>query len=128
MNEEYAHEQNRLGKMFVAFALFQIIVLLLATITWAFLPWLGMAGRTETEAMILMLAPLVGGWAFSIISLVLFIPALVAGIALIKRREFGRAMGIAAAAIALLEIPFGTIFGIYAIRRLKALKQRRREI
>ncbi|MBA3786485.1 MAG: hypothetical protein H0X15_13300, partial [Acidobacteria bacterium] len=76
MNEEHAQEQKRLGKMFVAFALFQIIVLLLATVAWAFLPWLGMAGRTENEAMILMLAPLLGGWAFSIISVVLFVLSL----------------------------------------------------
>ena len=122
MNEEYARLQNRLGKMFVAFALFQIVVLLLATIAWSMLPWLGMAGRTENEAMILMLTPLLGGWAFSIISVVLFVPSLVAGIALIKRWEFGHAMGIVTAVVALLEIPFGTIFGIYAIRRLKSLK------
>ncbi len=122
MNEEHAQEQKRLGKMFVAFALFQIIVLLLATVAWAFLPWLGMAGRTENEAMILMLAPLLGGWAFSIISVVLFALSLIAGIAILKNSSAGRAVGIAAAYIALLEIPFGTIFGIYAIRRLKSLK------
>lgn len=124
MNEEQAQEQKRLGKMFIAFALFQIVVLLLAVIAWMFLPWLGMAGRTETEAMILMLAPLVGGWAFSIISIVLFALSLAAGIAVFKNSSAGRVAGIAAAYIALLEIPFGTIFGVYALRRLKSLERR----
>ncbi len=122
MTEEHAQEQKRLGKMFVAFALFQIIVLLLATIAWAFLPWLGMLGRTETEATILMLAPLFGGWAFSVVSVVLFALSLIAGVAILKNSNSGRAVGIAAAYVALLEIPFGTIFGIYALRRLKSLK------
>ncbi|HEY0051683.1 MAG TPA: hypothetical protein VGB68_20465 [Pyrinomonadaceae bacterium] len=122
MNEEKAREQKRLGVMFIAFALFQILVLLLATIAWMFLPWLGMAGRSETEAMILMLAPLVGGWAFSIISILLFVLSLVAGIGVFKNSNAGRVAGIAAAYIALLEIPFGTIFGVYALRRLKSPK------
>jgi hypothetical protein len=120
MNEENAREQKRLGKMFIAFALFQIVVLLFSTIAWMFLPWLGMAGRTETEAMILMLAPLVGGWAFSIISVVLFALSLTAGIAVFRNSNRGRSFGLATAYIALLEIPFGTIFGFYAIRRLKS--------
>ena len=122
MNEEHARQQKRLGKMFVAFALFQIIVLLLATMAWAFLPWLGMLGRTETEATILMFAPLFGGYAFSIVSIVLFALSLIAGIAILKNSNSGRAVGIAAAYVALLEIPFGTIFGIYALRRLKSMK------
>jgi len=122
MNEEYARQQKRLGKMFVAFALFQIIVLLLATISWSFLPWLGMLGRTENELTILVLTPLLGGWVFSVVSVVLFALSLIAGIAILRNSNAGRAVGIAAAYIALLEIPFGTIFGIYAIRRLKPLK------
>lgn len=97
MNEEYARQQKRFGKMFIAFALFQIIVLLLATIAWAFLPWLGMLGRTETEATILMLAPLFGGWAFSVVSVVSFALSLIAGVAVLKNSSSGRAFGIAAA-------------------------------
>ena len=122
MIEEHAQEQKRLGKMFIAFALFQIVVLLLATISWAFLPWLGMLGRTENEAMILMLAPLLGGWAFSFVSVVLFALSIVTGIATLKNSSSARSFGLVTAYIALLEIPFGTIFGIYAIRRLKPLK------
>ncbi len=122
MTEDHARQQKRLGKMFVAFALFQIIVLLLATIAWAFLPWLGMLGRTETEATILMLAPLFGGWAFSVVSVVLFALSLIAGITVLRNSNSARSFGLVTAYIALLEIPFGTIFGIYALRRLKSLK------
>ena len=122
MIEEHAQEQKRFGKMFIAFALFQIVVLLLATISWSLLPWLGMLGRTENEVMILMLAPLLGGWVFSVVSVVLFVLSLIAGIAILRNSNAGRAVGIAAAYIALFEIPFGTIFGIYAIRRFKSLK------
>jgi hypothetical protein len=122
MNEEYTPQENRIGKMFIGFALFQIVVLLCATVTWAFLPWLGMAGRTENEAMILMLTPLLGGWAFMIVSIVLFALSLVTGILILRNRNSARSFGLVTAYIALLEIPFGTIFGIYAIRRLKSLK------
>lgn len=122
MNEEYARQQKRFGKMFIAFALFQIVVFLLATVAWAFLPWLGMLGRTETEATILMLAPLLGGWAFSFVSILLFALSLTAGITVLRNSNSARSFGLITAYIALLEIPFGTIFGIYALRRLKSLK------
>jgi hypothetical protein len=122
MNEKYAQDQKRFGIMFITFALFQIVVLLLATVAWMFPPWLGMAGRNETEAMILMPAPLVGSWAFSIISVVLFALSLTAGIVPLRNNNSGRSFGLVTVYIAWLEIPFGTIFGIYAIRRLKLLK------
>lgn len=122
MNEEYIEKENRLGKMFVAFALFQIVVLALATISWSFLPWLGMLGRNENELTILVLVPLLGGWAFSVISVILFVLSLVAGITILANKNFGRFLGVFTAYIALLEVPFGTIFGIYAIRRLKLHK------
>lgn len=105
--------------MFVAFAIFQIVVFLLATVAWMFLPWLGMLGRTETEVKILMLTPLLGGWAFSAIATILFLPALVSGIAIVKRQEWGRVIGIVTAVLALLEFPLGTAFGVYALRRLR---------
>ncbi len=122
MNEEYARQQKRLGKMFIAFALFQIVVFLLATVAWAFLPWLGMLGRTETEATILMFTPLFGGYAFSFVSILLFALSLTAGITVLRNSNSARSFGLVTAYIALLEIPFGTIFGIYALRRLKSLK------
>ena len=122
MNEEQSRQQKRLGKRFIAFALFQIIVLSLATISWSFLPWLGMLGRNENELTILVLTPLLGGWVFSVVSVVLFVLSLIAGIAILKNSNAGRSFGLVTAYIALLEIPFGTIFGIYALRRLKSLK------
>ncbi len=122
MNEEQSRQQKRFGKMFIAFALFQIVVFLLATVAWAFLPWLGMLGRTETEATILMLMPLLGGWAFSFVSILLFALSLTAGITVLRNSNSARSFGLVTAYVALLEIPFGTIFGIYALRRLKSLK------
>ena len=122
MNEEQSRQQKRLGKRFIAFALFQIIVLSLATISWSFLPWLGMLGRNENELMILVLTPLLAGWAFSFVSVLLFALSLTAGITILRNTNSARSFGLVTAYIALLEIPIGTIFGIYAIRRLKLPK------
>jgi hypothetical protein len=43
------------------------------------------------------------------------IPAIVCGIGLLKLRRWARILGIVLAAISLLRIPFGTLFGVYAL-------------
>ena len=52
------------------------------------------------------------------LSVPLFVVALVAGIGLKKGKRFGRAWGFIAASLSLLEIPIGTVIGVYALRVL----------
>jgi hypothetical protein len=55
------------------------------------------------------------GAMLTIVLLVLGIPYIICGWGLWKRRRWARIMGIILAALALMKIPFGTIFGIYAL-------------
>lgn len=55
------------------------------------------------------------GATLTIILLILGIPYVICGWGLWKRRRWARIMGIILAALALTKIPFGTIFGIYAL-------------
>jgi hypothetical protein len=55
------------------------------------------------------------GATLTIVLLILGIPYVICGWGLWKRRRCARIMGIILAALALTKIPFGTIFGIYAL-------------
>jgi len=47
--------------------------------------------------------------------LVWSLPGLIVGIGLLKRRQWARIGGIVVAVLALIVIPFGTVFGVYAL-------------
>jgi hypothetical protein len=49
-----------------------------------------------------------------LVSTLLFIPTLVAGFGLLKRKSWGRTAGIVAAILAALNIPFGTALAVYS--------------
>ncbi len=55
------------------------------------------------------------GITLTIVLLVFSIPYIVCGWGLLKRRPWSRILGIILAAISLIRVPFGTIFGIYAL-------------
>lgn len=55
------------------------------------------------------------GATLTIVLLILGIPYVICAWGLWKRRRWARIMGIILAALALPKIPFGTIFGIYAL-------------
>lgn len=55
------------------------------------------------------------GVTLTAILLVLSIPYVVCGWGLLKRRPWSRILGIILAAISVIRVPFGTIFGIYAL-------------
>jgi hypothetical protein len=46
---------------------------------------------------------------------VLSLPDLIVGIGLVKRRPWARIGGIVVAVLSLLVVPFGTVFGVYAL-------------
>ena len=43
------------------------------------------------------------------------VPCIACGIGLLKRQRWARILGIVLAAVALIEFPIGTAFGIYAL-------------
>ena len=55
------------------------------------------------------------GITLTIVLLVLSIPYIICGWGLLKLRPWSRILGIVLAAISLIRVPFGTIFGIYAL-------------
>lgn len=57
----------------------------------------------------------VTGLALTIILLLFSVPSIICGWGLLRHRRWARLLGIALAAIALLRVPIGTIFGAYAL-------------
>ena len=55
------------------------------------------------------------GITLTIVVLVFSIPYIICGWGLLKLRPWSRILGIILAAISLIRVPFGTIFGIYAL-------------
>jgi hypothetical protein len=55
------------------------------------------------------------GTVLTVLFVVLSLPAIVCGIGLLKFRPWARILGIVLAVIALLKVPIGTIFGVYAL-------------
>lgn len=93
---------------------------------------IGMLGAVFSSVILGTLAGLVGasqgdgapvgaailgltGIALSAILFLLSVPSLVAGYGLWNLRPWARILAIILAAISLIKVPFGTIFGIYAL-------------
>ena len=74
----------------------------------------GQAASPEDAAVALPIIGLAGS-ALVIFLLALSLPGLITGIGLLKFQPWARIVGIVLAAINLINIPFGTILGIYAL-------------
>lgn len=74
----------------------------------------GQAAPPEDAAIALPVIGLVGT-AFVVFLLAVSLPGLITGIGLLKFQPWARIVGIVVAAINLLNIPFGTAVGIYAL-------------
>jgi hypothetical protein len=61
--------------------------------------------------------PIIGavGTTLVIVTLVLSIPGLIAGFGLLKLKTWARILGIVLCALHLINVPIGTIFGIYGL-------------
>jgi hypothetical protein len=55
------------------------------------------------------------GIALTILLVALGVPSLICGVGLLKFRRWARLLGIVLAAIALLHMPLGTLFGLYVL-------------
>jgi hypothetical protein len=57
---------------------------------------------------------LIGGVASSLLML-LSLPRLIAGIGLLKHQSWGRILTIVVSVLGLIDVPFGTVLGVYAL-------------
>jgi hypothetical protein len=73
----------------------------------------GSSGDPESQIGVAVLG--ITGMALMTLLLVFGVPSIVCGIGLYKFRPWARILAIILAAISLIRIPFGTLFGIYAL-------------
>lgn len=77
----------------------------------------GIVGLSAEPQDAAVAVPIIGlaGTALVIFLLAVSLPGLITGIGLLKMRPWGRIAGIVLAVINLINIPFGTALGIYAL-------------
>jgi len=96
----------------LALVAFFVFVLLMALSTPSFYAVLGESnGIDEVGSGILSFT----AWAVGAFLFALAIPGLVAGIGLLTHQPWARVVSIVVAALGLINIPIGTVFGVYAI-------------
>ena len=119
MDIEYDLKQQNLGTLLIIFACFQPGVLVAGLMGFAMAAAGTFAAPTvDDPALKWYTALAVCGAVAMPLSVILFIVCLVAGIGLRRRKRFGRIWGLIAAALSLLEVPIGTVLGLYALRVL----------
>ncbi|MGE5138698.1 MAG: hypothetical protein ACM3JD_04490 [Rudaea sp.] len=87
------------------------VLLLAAAFIWVLLTGIGAASRDPEALAILSLVATIVGLFLAALS----IPGIVAGWALLARKWWGRFLALAVAALGLVNVPLGTLIGIYAI-------------
>ncbi len=87
------------------------VLLLVAAFVWVLLTGIGAIARDPEALAILSLV----GTAVGIFLGALSLPGIVAGWALLARKWWGRFLALAVAALGLVNVPLGTLIGIYAI-------------
>jgi hypothetical protein len=77
----------------------------------------GIVGATAEPEEVAIALPVLGitGVALSIFLIALSLPGLIAGFGLLNYKSWARILGIVLAALQLINIPIGTIFGAYAL-------------
>jgi hypothetical protein len=100
----------------VLYIIFGVIGTLIGLGFMALLSFIGVAGAaSDPDAWVAL--PLLGitGAAFGVFMLVLSLPGIIAGVGLLKFRPWARILTIVLSALNLMNIPFGTILGIYGL-------------
>lgn len=96
-----------LGVLYIAFNLIALAVAALILI-------LTGAGVLSGDAEALFITSTVG-MVIGLFLGMLSLPGIVAGIGLLKRREWGRILALILGVLNLLNIPFGTLLGLYSL-------------
>ena len=100
--------------LFIVFGALGAVMALFSSVIFSALA--AIVGSTQDPDASLGVAVLgLTGATLTIVLLVLSIPNIVCGWGLLRLRPWSRILGIVLAAISLIRVPFGTIFGIYAL-------------
>ena len=75
----------------------------------------GIALKSQRTSAALSIVPCICSVAALPLFVVLSLPQIVCGIYLLKFRPWARVLAIVLAILSLIHIPFGTIFGVYAL-------------
>ncbi len=87
------------------------ILLLIAAFVFALLMGVGVvSGDREAMAVLSVVAP-----AVSALLVLLAVPGIVAGFAVLKGKSWGRYLAIAIGILGMINIPVGTLVGVYAL-------------
>jgi hypothetical protein len=107
------HEQLRQHVPIVAWLNIagSIILLLVAAFLLILLPLIGVASGDRTAMGVLFAV----GAGVGIFLAVLGLPGLIAGIGLLRRKNWGRILGIVVSFLNLLNFPLGTLLGAYSL-------------
>jgi hypothetical protein len=107
------HEQMRQHVPIVAWLNIagSIILLAVAAFLLILLPVIGVASG-DRQAMGVLFAV---GFGIGIFFLILALPGLLAGIGMLKRKNWGRVLGIVVSFLNLLNFPLGTLLGGYSL-------------
>ncbi|MBN2185054.1 MAG: hypothetical protein JW746_06965 [Candidatus Krumholzibacteriota bacterium] len=97
-----------LGVLNIAWAAVEIMIALLIFVAVA-------GGGMLSGDIEVMTVTTTVGFIISFVCLVFAVPGLIGGIALLKRREWGRILTLVIGFLRMLIIPLGTILGIYTI-------------
>lgn len=85
--------------------------LLLAAFGFFLLPTLGALSRDADAVTVLTVL----GTVFGVLMVVLALPGLLAGYGLLRHRPWARLLAIIIAVLGLVNFPFGTVIGVYAL-------------
>ena len=97
-----------LGVLYIAF---NLIALAVAALIFLILTGAGVLSGDAEALFITSTVGMVIGLFLGMLSL----PGIVAGIGLLKRREWGRILALILGVLSLLNIPFGTLLGLYSL-------------
>jgi hypothetical protein len=75
---------------------------------------IGMSGPTGDEAVAIPIMGAIGGFVM-LLALIISVPGLIVGWGLINYKSWARILGIILSALHLINVPFGTVLGIYGL-------------
>ena len=104
-----------LGVLFIALSAFGVLAALILTV--AFGGAAGLVGATADAEDAAMTLPILGltGTALIAFFLALSLPGLVTGFGLLSFKPWARILGIVLSILNILNVPFGTLLGIYGL-------------
>jgi hypothetical protein len=112
------HHLDRLAVVFILYgALHMVAALLLGVLMTALAGGLFAVGLDEPDPALVAAGGFYGvtGLAIAALAVLFAVPNVLAGAALGRRHRWGRAGGLVCAAMALSNLPIGTLIGLYAL-------------